>query len=313
MKLNTMKKLKPEIFDGVWSATPTPFDDKMRVDEKSLARLIEHHLRLGVKGLFLAGTCGEGPWMPDTTRRRLVQSTVALGNGRLGIAVQVTDNSSARIGENINQAKEDGADLVVIAPPYFLINATPQNIEKLYVEAIDKSTLPVGIYDRGKHAAVFVPDAVLKTLYAHPKVVMIKDSSSDPKRRALALAARQKNPNLKLLDGDEFRCDEYISGGYDGLMLGGAAFNGFLANQILQAARAGKKAEAQALQARMNRVMFAVYGGEKIKCWLTGEKELLRQIGVFKTTNSFLNYPLTPACQKAIARLLKTDADVLLP
>jgi len=31
------------------------------VDRESLGRMVEHHVRLGVDGLFLAGTCGEGP------------------------------------------------------------------------------------------------------------------------------------------------------------------------------------------------------------------------------------------------------------
>src|SRR5690606_34495311 len=139
-----MKKLNAAVWQGVWSAAPTPFDEKMRLDEKSLARLTEHHLRLGNEGVFLAGTCGEGPWMPTTIRRQLVKSTRDIAAGRLGIAVQVTDNSAARILENIAEAREDGADVAIIAPPYFLINATPQNIESLYMEAVEKSTLPVG-------------------------------------------------------------------------------------------------------------------------------------------------------------------------
>jgi 4-hydroxy-tetrahydrodipicolinate synthase len=65
MKLKNNNALSPEQFNGVWSATPTPLDSKRRVDNASVKRLVAHHLRLGVKGLFLAGTCGEGPWLPD--------------------------------------------------------------------------------------------------------------------------------------------------------------------------------------------------------------------------------------------------------
>jgi len=45
----------------IWSATPTPFTMDREVDRESLGRMVEHHVRLGVDGLFLAGTCGEGP------------------------------------------------------------------------------------------------------------------------------------------------------------------------------------------------------------------------------------------------------------
>ena len=63
----------------------------------------------------------------------------------------------------------------------------------------------------------------------------------------------------------------------------------------------------------MNRLMWDVYGGKKITCWLTGLKELLVQMGVFRTNRSFLNYPLTPACRQAIRRALAREHDVLFP
>jgi 4-hydroxy-tetrahydrodipicolinate synthase len=305
--------IEPEKFEGIWSAAPTPFDAKMRVDTVAVKRLMTHHLRLGVKGVFLAGTCGEGPWITEVQRRRLVTSTATAAKGRLTIAVQVTDNSAARMLDNIAIAKEDGADLAVIAQPYFLMNATPNNIEALYLKAFEGSVLPVVFYDRGKHSSVFVPDRVLKTLYAHPKVVAVKDSSSDPARRAIALAARRKRPELRLLNGDEFHCDEYVLAGYDGLMLGGAAFNGYLAGLILRAARDGDAKAAKVLQERMNRIMYAVYGGKKISCWLAGFKQYLVEIDVFSTPENCLGYKLSPSCAKAIAHVLKADAEVLLP
>lgn len=305
--------IPPEQFEGVWSATPTPLDDNMRVDSASIRRMVAHHLRLGIKGLFLAGTCGEGPWLPKRERRRLVKSTVAAARRRLTIAVQVTDNSSARILDNVAIAKEDGADMAVIAPPLFLMNATPANIEKLYLDAIERSPLPIGIYDRGSHGAVLVPDQVLKTIYSHEKVHAIKDSSADPRRRAIALAVRKKRPQIRLLNGDEFHCDEYMAAGYDGLMLGGAIFNGHLASLIMEAAQSGDLEKASDLQQRMNKIMFAIYGGPKITCWLSGLKKYLVEIGVFSTWKNYLQYPLTPSCEKAIARVIAQDADVLLP
>ena len=60
--------------DGVWSATPTPLTNDLKIDTVAIERMVKHYLRLGVKGLFLAGSCGEGPVMPDSQRRLLVSS-----------------------------------------------------------------------------------------------------------------------------------------------------------------------------------------------------------------------------------------------
>lgn len=298
---------------GVWSASPTPLTDEMKVDTESVKRLVEHHLRLGVKGLFLLGTCGEGPWLPDRERHVLIQTVAQYARGKMPVAVQVTDNSATRILDNIHAVQDDGADIAIIAPPYFLLNATAERLTDLYLQAIRESPLPVGVYDRGSYSSVAVPEAVLEIAYAEPKVVLVKDSSGKPNRREVALAARKKKPALRLFNGDEFRCVEYLCAGYDGLLLGGGIFNGYLAGLVMKAVAARDVPLAERLDARMIRMMYAVYGGEKIACWLSGLKKLLVDMGIFRTWKNVLDYPLTADCIQAIERVLVEDADVLLP
>jgi 4-hydroxy-tetrahydrodipicolinate synthase len=309
----TMKKIDAGRLSGVWSATPTPLTERMRIDTASVKRLVAHHLRLGVKGLFLCGTCGEGPWMPDRERIDMVRATVKAAHGRLLVAAQVTDNSAARILNNMRAVASAGADIAVIAPPFFLLNATSGNVAALYIDAIRRSPLPVGIYDRGLGGAVVVASDALSRIYAEPNVVLVKDSSVNADRMQLALAARAARPALRLLNGNEFDCVSYIRAGYDGLLLGGGIFNGRLAGMIIDAARAGRLPEAERLQRRMNRLMWDVYGGKKITCWMSGLKHLLVEMGLFGTTRNFLNYPLTPACRRSIARALAREKGVLFP
>lgn len=307
------KPISQEALNGVWSATPTPLTDRMAVDAPSLKRMVAHHCRLGVKGLFLAGTCGEGAWLPEREKRRLVETVAKHASGKLLVSVQVTDNSAARILDNMRAAREDGADIAVIAPPYFLLNANPRTLLNLYQRAIQESPLPVGIYDRGSFGSVVIPNDVLAQVYAEPKVIIVKDSSTDPARREIALAARRKRPQLRLFDGDEFHCVDYLKAGYDGLLVGGGIFIGHLAGKIIEATTAGDFVLADKLQQRMNRMMFAVYGGKKIKCWLSGLKRLMVELGVFRTWNNYLDYPLTASCLRDIQRLVARDRDVLLP
>jgi len=297
---------------GVWSATPTPFTEKMKVDKVAVRRMVEHQVKLGLNGLFLAGTTGEGPWLSNAQRRDLVRSTVKFARGKLVLAVQVTDNSSQRILENIHAAKEDGADIAVIAEPYMMLKPKPAHILNTYVDAIRKSSLPVGIYDRGAAATVPVPESILPSIYARDNVVLIKDSSANPRRRKIALAARRKRPGLRLLNGDEFCCVEPLMAGYNGLLLGGGVFNAYLAGRILKAVEAGDIDEAQRSQQRMNRMMLLVYGKDRIR-WVAGTKELLVGMKVFRTARHCLGHQLTDRDRRRIARVLRTEADILFP
>ena len=308
-----MAKIKKEMLQGVWSATPTPFTAKMSIDTVAVRRLVEHHLRLGVKGLFLLGSCGEGPWIPDGKRRKFVQAVAKYAKGKLALAVQVTDNSSERILDNIRAAKDNGADIAIIAPPYFLRNATDETMLNLYKTAIRNSPLPIGLYDLGEFGPVFVSSKVLKAIYPEKNVIMIKDSSSDPARMKIALAARKSCPGLRLFNGNEFNCVEYLKNGYDGLLLGGGIFNGYLAGRIIEAVRENNISLAEKLQARMNRIMYAVFGGKNLSCWLAGEKEIMVQLGIFRTWENYLGYSLTQNCIKAIKRIVERDRDILLP
>ena len=297
----------------IWSATPTPFTADMKVCKASVKRLVEHHVKLGVSGLFLLGTCGEGAFMTDRQRREMVEAVAKCNRGRLRLAVQVTDNSAARILDNMRWAKALGAEIAVIAPPYYFDAARPGLLYELFAEAAAASPLPVGIYDRGTYGSVVVPDAMLKRLYALPQVTLIKDSSSDPKRAKIALAARRKRPELLLLDGDEWLADQYIGLGYDGLLLGGAAFNGHLAGLIARAVQSGDEAEGARLQQRLKRLNWDVYGGRNLTCWLGGLKRLLVEMGIFATDRNLLGYTVTPSCERAIARALGREAEMLFP
>jgi len=291
---------KKEFTGMVWSATPTPLTQDRRVDLPSVHRLVEHHVKMGVTGLMLAGTCGEGPWLTDRDREAMVRTAASAAGKRLRMAMQVTDNSAVRTLANIEQAAKWGAELVVVAQPYFFLNGTAERQLVFYREIARQSPLPVGFYDRGKASPYVLPEPHLSELLTEPNIVMVKDSSQLPAHREVFLAARQHRPGLVLLDGDEFDCVGYLQAGYDGLLLGGGIFNAGLAHRIIRAVRAGNAAEAARLQARMNDLMLRVYGGPKIACWMTGLKELLVQMGIFSTNASLLDYPLTEECRRQI-------------
>src|SRR5580698_6353865 len=108
-------QISPQLLSGVWSATPSPLTKSLSIDVNSAKRMVEHHFQMGVRGLFLIGTCGEGPWMPDREKSVLLQTVAKQTKGRMVIAAQVTDNSVDRILDNIHAVQRDGADIAIIA------------------------------------------------------------------------------------------------------------------------------------------------------------------------------------------------------
>jgi dihydrodipicolinate synthase/N-acetylneuraminate lyase len=275
--------------------------------------MVDHHAALGCDGLFLAGTCGEGPWMTASQTRELVTRTVDANRGRMGIAVQVTENSVSRVLNQIEQVCTKGVDIAVVAQPSMFMNATPARVVKFYTEIFDRSPLPIGFYDRGDKPGFPLNPAVLSEIYAHPAVRIVKDSSVSEEHLQTALAARAKRPELVLLSGDEFQGLHYLSSGYDGLLTGGAILSTAYLKAMGAAFAAGDLEKAKQIDERTKKMLFAVYGGEKIACWLTGLKYTLAQLGIFGTSASHLEYPLTDECRAAIHCVLEEDAELLKP
>jgi 4-hydroxy-tetrahydrodipicolinate synthase len=302
-----MKSPKPVQF---WSAIPTPLAASLEVDLPSLEKTVHAAVDDGMNGLFVGGTCGEGPWLPARERHRLVQGAVKAAGGRLKIAAQVSDNSVPRILDNIREAALAGADYVIIAPPATMMNPTPDRITAFYEEAVAKSLLPVGIYDLGARRNFPIPLERLKQIYLLPNVRLVKDSSAAPERRAVALEARHQRPELQLFNGDEFLCLEYLEAGYDGFMFGGAVAVAAQMQRIAAAFQAGRVAEARAVNQEMRAALYGIYGGESISCWLTGLKYYMVRKGLFASTASYLGYPLTDACRAFIEQYTTAEARV---
>ena len=299
---------------GVWSAAPTPLTNDMKVDTASIERLTEHHLRLGIKGVFLCGTSGEGPWLTHDMCREVVDSTVAAAAGRLKITVQVTDNSAIKILDNIYHLVDSGVDAVIMAPPPLLQNSNQAYLEKMFIEVLDNSPLPVGFYHRGAHSTIEVTAETVMQLMSHPNLIMVKDSSGDlaTMKKFASHVVTLENPPL-LLDGDEFNCVPYLETGYDGMLFGGACFNGYMSNMILDAAAGGDFHKAQELQDKMGTMMFKIFGGDGFPCWLAAQKQLLVELGLFSTNKTILNYQLTPECLHALKTVLANNKAYLLP
>ena len=299
---------------GVWSAAPTPFTAEGKVDCEAIQRLTEHHLRLGVEGVFLCGTSGEGPWMTSQMCREVVDATVKAAAGRLKVTVQVTDNSAIKITDNIKQFADSGVDAVIMAAPYFQRNASQEYLKDLFVKVLDESTLPMGFYHLGSHSNIEVYAETVMQFMSHPNLIMLKDSSGDKEvmKKFVAHAETLDNPPL-LLDGDEFDCVPYLKAGYDGVLFGGGCFNGYMSNQILQNAASGNFAAAQELQDRMAAMMFDFFGGPDISCWLAGQKQVMVELGIFSTNKTIINYNLTPACHAVIKTTIEREKEFLLP
>lgn len=205
-------------------------------------------------------------------------------------------------------------DLVVTAPPFGQINETQEYLKDMFSEVFDQSSLLIGIYHLGVHAKTFVEDESIMHFMKHPNVIMLKDSSGDKEtmKKIANYTSILDNPPI-IMNGNEFDTVPYLKAGYDGVLYGGACFNGYMSNQILKAASKGDFDKAQLLQDKMSKMMLEIFGGEGYPCWLAAQKQVLVELGIFTNNKTIINYNLTPECYSALKKAIEREKEYLLP
>ena len=166
---------------GVAVPMVTPVTAAGELDEAGLDRLIDFMLAGGVDGIFVLGTTGEGPSVPNRWRLRLVKRTVDRVGGKALVYAGIGDSCFGDSVEAANEYFQAGADVVVAQPPvYFPLQ--PNELLAYFKGLLDRLAGPLVIYNIPSTTRVSIPLEVIGQLHGHPKLAGMKDSESDIKR-----------------------------------------------------------------------------------------------------------------------------------
>ena len=163
---------------GIIPPLVTPLLNNDVLDVEGLERLIEHTIFGGVHGIFILGTTGEFASLSYKLRKKLIEQTCQLVNGRVPVLVGITDSAFT---ESLNLAKiaaNCGADAVVLAPPYYFAAGQPELLEYLQ-RIMMQMPLPLFLYNMPSHTKVMFAPETVKAAAEIPGIIGMKDSSSD--------------------------------------------------------------------------------------------------------------------------------------
>jgi len=272
------------------SAPPTPWapaadGQDWAVDWGVTDLMVGHHARVGVPVIFPGGTNGEGKLMTLEQFDQVVQGWRTVGQGKtavdsgLIIVANATENSPSRVIRRIEIASDAGADCVMIAPPpdHNAVWA-PAIADDMLSDVLDNSCLPVMLYDLD--CPYRWPIDVFCAGLAHKNVIGAKVSSEDPARWRDILAVRDgAKRDLVIYGGIEFRGDEQLNAGMDGLLTGAAFATHWLSIQQINSDDPGERA---VIQGEITAILTRLFGGNPygnpgtpLRWWQTGQRRLL--------------------------------------
>jgi len=206
---------------GIIPPVVIPLAGPDQLDEPALERLVDYLVAGGVHGLFILGSCGEGPSVSHRVRRQLVDRTCALVDGRVPVLVGITDTCYAESLSLAGHAADAGADAVVLSAPYYY--PIEQSDLLAYVQRLAREVpLPVTLYNIPSLTRTSFELATVRRLMDEPSIVGMKDSSGDLAYFQKIRELSRERDDWSLLVGQEHLLAQALERGADGGVCGGA-------------------------------------------------------------------------------------------
>lgn len=264
---------------GIVPPMVTPLSHPSALDVPGLERLIERLIGGGVAGLFILGTCGEGPALGLALRRELIERTCRLARGRVPVLVGITDPSLEESIAVARQAADAGADAVVAsAPPYFRCGQAELSY---FIRAMaERTPLPLFLYNMPSLTkASFAPETVRRAM-DHDKIIGLKDSSGDMGYAHVMIQLFADRPDWTFLVGPEHLTGDVVLFGGHGGVNGGANVHPRLFVDLYEAAAARDFDRLVPLQRSVLSLGRIYQFGDDASAVVLGLKAALSYLGV---------------------------------
>jgi len=247
-----------EGFRGVFPYLVSPIDERGRVKDTVLTRLVGDLVEAGVHGLTPLGSTGEFAYLNREQRRRVVDVVVQATRRRVPVVAGVAATTVADAVEQVKAYETLGVDgILAILEAYFPL--TEDGIVAYFAAIANATALPVVLYTNPQFQRSDLTLPAIERLARIDNIRYLKDASSDTGRLLGIMNAVGDRIRVFSASAHIPACVMLIGG--VGWMAGPACVVPRQSVQLYDLCRAGQWEEAMRLQRslwRINRV-FAKY------------------------------------------------------
>ncbi|MBR9862883.1 MAG: dihydrodipicolinate synthase family protein [Rhodobacteraceae bacterium] len=135
-------------YTGIWPVAPTPFHDDGSLDLVGMKRVLDCLIDQGADGICILANFSEQFLLSDEERAVLTRLSVEHVGGRVPVIVTISHYATQIAVERAQFAKDLGADIVMMMPPYHgaLLKGTPQQSFEQFA-AVGKAGIPIMVQD----------------------------------------------------------------------------------------------------------------------------------------------------------------------
>lgn len=249
----------PAPLSGIVPPMITPLASPNTLDHSGCERLVQHLIDGGVSGLFLLGTCGEGPGLPFKLQCELVERVCNQVNGRTRVLVGVSNTSLDDALGMCEHAADCGASAVVSTLPYYF-PVPPDQRNGYLIRLARRSPLPLVVYNMPSCVQASITPSMLMELTQEANIAGFKDSGGELREFSqFCEVANQQRPDWCRLMGPEHLLASSVQAGGTGGVNGGANLCPGLFVNIYRAVVNGEQSELIRLT-KQAQVLGRLYG-----------------------------------------------------
>ena len=234
----------------------TPLNADGTIDAQGAKNLYDHLIRGGVDGILVLGSIGEFFALPMEQKKLLISLAVKDIGRRVQLIVGTADTVIGNVIELSNYALSEGADAVIVVPPYyFCLNG--QSIESYYDTLAREIRGKLYIYNFPDRTGYQIPAEVIRRLAVrHSNIVGCKDTISGMDHtRELIQAVKPVRPEFEVYSGFDDNFAHNVMSGGDGCIGGLSNLAPEICSAWVAAIRRGDLAAVSEIQRKINRMM----------------------------------------------------------
>ena len=285
---------KDMIFTGAGTALVTPFTPAGEIAWEELEKLVDFQLEGGIDAIIACGTTGEAATMTAEEHLKVVDFIIKKVNGRVPVIAGTGSNDTAFCVELSQEAKQLGADGLLLVTPYY--NKTSQKgLVESFDYIADTVKMPCILYNVPSRTGCNIQIETYCELAKNPYVVAVKEASGNA-----ALAARivaQCGDSLTVYSGEDNMTLSLMALGGKGVI---SVFSNALPRQMHDLAAAMLKGDLDTARA-LNNQYLDLMDGFFLDVNPIPIKEALYQMGLIGS--NFCRLPLTTMTEAGAAKL----------
>ena len=237
------------MFRGSMVALITPMALDGSVDESALEALVGFHLDNNTDAIVAMGTTGESATLSHSEHRHVVKQVVEVVAGQIPVIAGTGSNSTAEAIELTQAALEDGADAALLVAPYYN-KPTQEGLYQHYTAVAKAVSIPQILYNVPGRTALDMQPETTARLSAIANIIGIKEAYGEVSRIKALLDVCE--PGFMIVTGDDSTAMESILAGAHGDISVTANVVPREMHEMCKAARAGDRATAEAIEARIS-------------------------------------------------------------